>query len=756
MRLPRTQTLVLLGVVVGFGVIVVAGAHFAPGDAGQISGGVPYESPTGMEVKYYGDTNVSMENMFPAADTVDINSEAGNITIRASSDAAAAIHTSNITGDWTNVTAISAGSTWVEVYPADKARVDTRGSVRQLSIRSIGVDDGQADFWYEGPDGATADARLYNLPADQEIGAYDAATGQLLDGAMTDSAGTATFELPTSSHAVELRTAESEPPSVSNPSPDDGATVRSEDQTLTIDVSDPEFSDGDRATVTFAVNGSTVDTQTISSAQTVSTTVGGLSEGSQTWSVTVEDSWGNTVSESYSFTVDHYDPVISNPAPVGLLDTNPSDIEADISDADFAGDGDSLTVDIALDGSEISSQTINSNQTVSAAIPDSGLTGGQHSYTVTVTDSWGKEVERTETYSVPDTLTVRNELDHSDLVGSVSSNITFFGDENIYSRTTTNSTLQMTGLPVNQDFVALARPSDSNWTTRSLYVDSIYEQQSIYLLNTSAVETVDTRFTLQDPTGQYDSNSVLAIQRAINVSGTTEWQTVHADQFGSEGITVTLQEGVRYRTRITSEDGTEQIVGPYRPEVAETVTIQPGAPEIDIPSFEDGYGYNAGIDNTTVEYRYDDPENATDSVTVWIHEKDNKSNQLVANSTFFDVGSVYNEFEVSSNESEQTWVVNYVIQRDGEQIIQSVTIANQRALFSSLAPGLQASLGVLLLLLLAGSFSVLNAGVGAIVVSIASGLLWWVGLLSGVTSAVLISLSLFVSVVYWLARNSGP
>lgn len=755
--MTKTKTLIFIGVLLGFATVGAA-ITLSSSQTAPISDGVTVESPSGMEVKYWDDTNVSMESMFPSSDTVEIVSDDGNITFKAASSAHAEIHTGNVTGTWTNVTGITAGSTWIEIYPENNPRADVQGGLNEFSITSYSVDDNNADFYYSGPDSGSASVRLYNLPANSDIGAFDTSTGTLLDGAMTDNNGNATFNLPTSSHTVELQTTNSQDPILSNPVPPDASTIRYDNETFEIDVSDPEFPDGDSATVTIDLDGSQIHSESISSNSTVTTSSQtGLSEGSHTWTVAAEDSYGNTVSQSYTFTVDHYDPEILNPSPVGDLDANPSNIDADIRDADFNKDGDSLDVTLELDGSQIHSETISGNQTVSASIPQSGLTGGEHTYTWTVEDQWGETTERTETYSVPDTLYVRNELNHSDILGSpISLNVTFFGEENIYSRTTSDGTLEMTGLPVNQDYIAVARPSDGNWTTRALYVTSIYEQQSLYLLNTSAVPTIESRFTLQDPTGQYGSTSVVAIQRPIEINGTTSWQTVHADQFGTEGVTVTLEEDQRYRVKVIAQDGTQQIVGPYRSDVSETVEVVPGAPEIDIPTFEDGYGYNAGIENVTFEYRYDDPENETDKLTVWIHEKGNTSNQLVANSTFFDIGSAYNQFTTSVNESKKTWVVNFVISRNGETIVQTVEVANNKDLFGQLAPGLQVSLGVVLLLLLAGSFSVLNAGVGAVVVSMAAGVLWWIGLLSGVTSAILIAIAIFVSVVYAVAKSSGP
>lgn len=762
MRTPRRKTVIwvflLLGILLG--VAVASTVNFAPGDAVEVSDGVSLESPSGLNVTLTGHTNVSLETPFPQSDQVELLTESGNVTFTASSTADATIHESEITGPWTNVTSITAGSTWIEINPEDKQQVDVRGGTNELSFTSMAVDDGAVDFYYSGPNGGTATVKIYDLPADTELGAFDANTGNLLDGATTDQNGVATFQLPTSSHNVQLQTTDNDPPSLSNPDPADGGTVTTSDPTLSVHVDDPQFSVSESVTVDFYVDGNLVDSTTVSSSQTVSTTATGLSEGEHTWTAEATDSYGQTDSTSQTFTVDHYDPQISNLSPVGLLDSNPSNIEADISDADFASgnDGDSLDVTLELDGSQIDSQTMGSNQSLAVSIPQSGLTGGQHTYTWTVTDQYGQTQSVTDTYSVPDTLYVRNELDHSQILSqNLNFNVTFFGEDNIYTRDTSNGQLQLTNLPVNQDFIAVVRPSNENWTQRSLYVQNIYEQQSIYLLNTSAVDTIQSRFILNDPTGEYDAQSVLQIQRPINISGSTQWQTVHADRFGVEGVQATLEHNQRYRIKVISTDGSQQVVGPYRAEQSETVEVVPGSPTIDLQGFEEGYSYNAAyLNETTIEYRYSDPQNLTSQVTVVIHERGNPSNLLQPNSTYFDLGNFTGQATLTQNQTEKRWVVDFVINRDGDEFEQTVILGEKASLIPNLSREWRIVVSVIFLILSASLFSILNVGVGAVVVAMEGALLWWTGWLSGVATGASVMLAILIAVIYHIYFSSGP
>jgi len=450
-------------------------------------------------------------------------------------------------------------------------------------------------------------------------------------------------------------------------------------------------------------------------------------------------------------------PVVSNLSPTGLLDYDPSTIEFAVNDSDFAED-DSVTVETYLDGSLLDSQTISSNSTLSVSIPASGQTGGTHDIRITTTDAYSLSTEVEDSYSTPDQLYIRNELNHSELVTDpVNATVTFFGPEETYQRDVSDGTVNLTGLPVNSDMTVTAVPSDSNWTSRTTFIQSIYDQQSIYLLNLSAVDSaVENRFILDDPTGEFGPQTTLFIQRAIEINGSTVYQTIHADQFGVEGVTTTLEEGIRYRIKIQSEDSVSQVVGPYRAEIAETVTIEPGTPGIQIEGFEDGLGYAAALDNQTVKWRYSDPDQTTDELTVWIHEKGNPENQLVANESYFDIGNASTEFQISANESEKAWVVNFVVQQDGELTTYSDTIQNQKDLFGQLDAGWQAAIGVSMLVLFAGAFSILNAAIGAVIVSLAGGLLWWVGILSGVTTAMSVAIAIFISVAYYLATSGRP
>lgn len=436
-----------------------------------------------------------------------------------------------------------------------------------------------------------------------------------------------------------------------------------------------------------------------------------------------------------------------SPSPTGDLDADPSQISVNVSDADFDS-GDTATVTITLDGTQIHSETISSDSTVTTAIPTNGTTGGEHTWTVEATDSYGNTRTETYNYRVPDILNIRNETAPSQLISSpVTVDVSFFTNTGVVTRSTSNGTLNLTGLPVGGEFIVSADASDSDYTSRTAFIQSIYQQQNIYLLNTNTTETIDARFELEDPTGQFSSSTVIFVEKPINRSGSTTYQTVAADEFGAEGVTATLQKGQRYRLRVQNDQGTSQIIGPYRAEVSETVTVRPGTPTIGIGELTDGWGANADLTNDTLSYRYSDPNQETDQVKVTIYRRGDPDDLLVSNETFFDVGNVSNQITLNKTQKKQSWVVRFEADRNADTNVKEIVVSNRPDVLPDIASEWRVITGVLLLLLSAGAFSLLNAKVGALVVATEGGLLWWIGWLEGVTTGVLVVLAMFVAVI---------
>jgi len=574
-RLSRTVAIALVVLVVAGGYAV--GSHLS--NSGPVDGPGSVGISSGPSVTVDGSTtiNLSSPSEFASGNTVRLETADGNVTFTSSANTEATIHVSEIKGTWTNVTAIDATGADLTVDPDDKASFTVGDQVDSVSVRdSIAADDGTVDFVYSGTTG-TSKLTLRHAPASTKLGAVDADNGTVLDVATSGGSGVVTFDdLDNSEHAVTLQT-NSGGPGVDNgsASPQGNVTTRWQNETLAIDVSDPDMP-GDTLTVEAYVDGTKRNETTVNSNTTARIEVDTLAEGTHEWNATVTDSYRETAqSDTFNFTVDHYDPVASNPDPTGDIATRPTSLSVDISDRDFANDGDNLTVNISLDGSEVGNATLASNGTVTANI--SSPTGGQHDWSVVIEDEYGQQTVANYSFRVPADLLIRQETNTSQLVDDASVQVEFFfetgGTFQTIRRNTTDGTINLTGLPVDRPFVVFAEAD--GYLTRRIFVRSIYDQQSVYLLNESE-QSVETIFQIEDFTGSFPQDTtVVEVQRALNGSQ----QTIEGDFFGANAqFPAQLAYNKRhYLVLRNTETGETRPLGTFTPLSSDqqTVTVSP-------------------------------------------------------------------------------------------------------------------------------------------------------------------------------------
>jgi len=90
--------------------------------------------------------------------------------------------------------------------------------------------------------------------------------------------------------------------------------------------------------------------------------------------------------------------------------------------------------------------------------------------------------------------------------------------------------------------------------------------------------------------------------------------------------------------------------------------------------------------------------------------------------------------------------VVFVADRNGETNIIRQQVGNNPDFVPELSREWRLISGILLLILSAGAFSLLNAKVGVVVISLEGGILWWTGWLAGATTGVLVVISLMIAV----------
>jgi len=340
-----------------------------------------------------------------------------------------------------------------------------------------------------------------------------------------------------------------------------------------------------------------------------------------------------------------------------------------------------------VDGEKRGETTATSNGT--AAFELDTINGGNHTWHVVVTDSYGGETtSETFDFSAPSELRVYSETDPDQLIDGdgVSLRVRFFADgsEEVIEREITDGTVDLAGLPANQRYVVTVRANDSEqWTYRRIIVDSLIETSDIYLLNTSEPNS-QIVFELDDPTGQFPpEQTTLYVEKPItkdyNDDGETEtrYQVIAGDTFGASGdFPAILQEDARYRLRVETDSGeTSRILGFYSVSgsTVEQLQIERVEPSGDS---DEGASFRASIDKKDsgdyIAVRYNDFSNSTEYVEYEV--VDENGTVVVPNTTrhadeFADLYPVPAEYG-----DDPGFTVNYQVVREQRSTAGSIDI----------------------------------------------------------------------------------
>ncbi|MFD1515696.1 hypothetical protein [Halomarina rubra] len=323
----------------------------------------------------------------------------------------------------------------------------------------------------------------------------------------------------------------------------------------------------------------------------------------------------------------------------------------------------------------------------------------------------------------------------------------FYGEDTIVERSDDNGdgVISMSGIPPEQSLVVDVNAD--GYESRRVIIDSLIEQQSVYLLNESE-SSVENEFVLSDNTGRFSTeNTQLYIKAGIdsNDDGTLEYKTIAGDYFGAGGrFPATLEQGERYRLLIRNDRGDERVLGSY-------TANSPGVVELTVGSLQFFFGedtenatysVNANITGSDeIKFNYSDPSGATSELDVTIHERTNESNVLFTD-TANDLGQYGATVDIPQN-STASWVVDYEVTRNGETYRGSIPLGTGKYI-----PGVPLDdhwknvFSVAALLVMGGLFSRTNVAAGAITIPAAAGVLWFADWLPGEISALFILVAL--------------
>lgn len=305
------------------------------------------------------------------------------------------------------------------------------------------------------------------------------------------------------------------------------------------------------------------------------TTIGAYSVGSDTIIATnTTDAAGQlnltlpTASNTIKLRTSDGPPTLSNPDPQGPQNSTVNSLSVDVADPNLDNGG-QVTVEFSNSSGTIGTDTLTSNGTASVSV--SMGSGGQHQYTVEATNDWGDTDSNTYQYKIPDELQIYEEGDPDSLVTTANVEVTFFqgdGSKEVFNKSTSDGTIKLTDLPVDQEMEVSAETS--SYVDRKIFLDSIYQQEEIYLLNSGASADVIT-WQLDDLTGDFPaSDTVLKIQRPLTKdfdgdgNDETQFQTIEGGRFGANQEFVTeLKTSTKYRTVVQNDDGDRRVLGTY-------------------------------------------------------------------------------------------------------------------------------------------------------------------------------------------------
>jgi len=440
-----------------------------------------------------------------------------------------------------------------------------------------------------------------------------------------------------------------------------------------------------------------------------------------------------------------------------------TNLKVNVSDADFDDfEGDEVTVTFR-DGQTdevLGTDTLTSSGTAITSATD--VQGGQNSWYAVAEDKYGNSVESdTFVYQAPSQLFIYNESQPSELVTNASVEVDFFSeaDDTVVSRNTTDGTIDLEGLPAGDEFIASVNADGFN--SRSVVIDSLAEQQEVYLLPTSA-DTVEVRFEIDDQTGQFtEDNTRVFVQRPITQDGTTVYKTVASDSFGANGYTVTLERGQRYRVRIQNDDGDQRTIEPIVPTVSETIPLEVNQIEYQLDSDEPiatefGLSDVESNDNlSTVRFALQDATNQTSDVSVLIYPQGNKSAAVVDETFTSEYGELVVTEVVNTTANGNRWVVEYEGLRDGSTVSGQLRSGDRGFIQTSLPQWLQTGMSIFGILLVAGLGSQVNAPTVGIGVVFVASLAWFIGWLPTVVSGGVIVMALAVPVLSLAGQRGG-
>ena len=241
-----------------------------------------------------------------------------------------------------------------------------------------------------------------------------------------------------------------------------------------------------------------------------------------------------------------------------------------------------------------------------------------------------------ELQTVPSELQVRNEADPDQLIEEDAELRfrAFFdgedGEEQVIEREVTDGTVDLDGLPADQQIIVTVREENADFVFRRILIDNIVQTSEIYLLPTSE-PSAEVQFRVEDQTGRFAPDETrLIVEKPIERDGDTDYRIISGDRLSAGGEFPTiLEDSERYRLRVENDDGEQRVLGTYVVQGAQQEVIPIGDVQFS-GDIDDGAAMQASLQRAaedathTHEVRivYADPSAETDELTIAIEDGD--------------------------------------------------------------------------------------------------------------------------------------
>ena len=428
------------------------------------------------------------------------------------------------------------------------------------------------------------------------------------------------------------------------------------------------------------------------------------------------------------------------------LDDNATDIEV------VAASETNLTVGGVP--ADIGLQAVDSNGDVIAGTTDTD--NGQAELTIP-TGSYSLRLQQG-----PSELEIRNLKTRELLQNSsnpISVEVEFFAqDGQVITRSTTDGTIDLAGLPADQRF-SVTVDAGNDFITRQVIIPSILEQDTAFVLPKANTTTVQPRFVLQDPSRRFDEeDSEILIERPIEDGNDTRFVAVAGDRVGLQGFNPVLEQGQRYRIRVRDPtSGRERQLGAFTPTVSERVTLEVTDVEFDSVSDTDGLEWTAryveGDNQDSIEFILRDSQ-PTQSLEYKIYPRGQPNNTLVSDTA---TGNVTISEPVPPSQNDSVFIVEFDLERGNGETVSAQRPVSSDSLPvgpSGLAQNWQTIIALVILVAVAGLFGAANPGVGGIATAMTGGVFFLLGWLPDDTGGLMVGLAIFIAVLSYGARRA--